>query len=282
MCISKPTSHHDDSRSKIVRKRVCRACDRCRLKKSKCDGDNPCSRCRVDNSICVFGKRKTVHKAYPRSYVEKLEQQQIWLVKGLQELYRRVAAGTGWPGDRPSHESGDYPLTHDLLARLGALDQSKDEHFEERLEILQNVSWSHESSEGILKDVQSRVHRQPAHPEASSHKIAPSSLPVIIDQLNQARIQEQSMRAAEKHIIPSTHGFVNPLNGEVSLPQWQPSSEFKLLDEMDWMNTATCSNTIIDGHVSSLIFNHQMQVDCYTRFHAFNIPEQDCLYDSYA
>ena len=38
-----------------IRKRVCKACDRCRLKKSKCDGSSPCSRCKADNAICVFG-----------------------------------------------------------------------------------------------------------------------------------------------------------------------------------------------------------------------------------
>jgi len=66
-----------------VRKRVCKACDRCRLKKSKvrrgthscnafanilqCDGASPCGRCKVDNAICVFGERKKSHdKVYPK------------------------------------------------------------------------------------------------------------------------------------------------------------------------------------------------------------------------
>lgn len=44
-----------DSTSDAIRKRVCKACDRCRLKKSKCDGATPCSRCTADNAICVFG-----------------------------------------------------------------------------------------------------------------------------------------------------------------------------------------------------------------------------------
>jgi Fungal Zn(2)-Cys(6) binuclear cluster domain len=50
-----------------MRKRVCKACDRCRLKKSKCDGSSVCSRCRADNAICVFGERKKTHdKVYPK------------------------------------------------------------------------------------------------------------------------------------------------------------------------------------------------------------------------
>lgn len=53
-----------------IRKRVCKACDRCRLKKSKCDGSSPCSRCKSDNAICVFGERKKSHdKIYPKGCV---------------------------------------------------------------------------------------------------------------------------------------------------------------------------------------------------------------------
>jgi hypothetical protein len=36
-------------------KRVRKACDRCRLRKVRCDGSNPCVRCRADNANCVFG-----------------------------------------------------------------------------------------------------------------------------------------------------------------------------------------------------------------------------------
>jgi hypothetical protein len=33
----------------------------------QCDGASPCSRCKADNAICVFGERKKSHdKVYPK------------------------------------------------------------------------------------------------------------------------------------------------------------------------------------------------------------------------
>ncbi|EON65146.1 hypothetical protein W97_04383 [Coniosporium apollinis CBS 100218] len=105
-----------------VRKRVCKACDRCRLKKSKCDGASPCSRCKADNAICVFSERKKSHdKVYPKGYVEMLEQQQGQLVAGLRELYRRLQSGEGWPGSPLPNAQNGHPLTHNILERLDLL-----------------------------------------------------------------------------------------------------------------------------------------------------------------
>ncbi|RMZ82287.1 hypothetical protein DV738_g1871, partial [Chaetothyriales sp. CBS 135597] len=137
MMTPEPTSPLDAG----VRKRVCKACDRCRLKKSKCDGASPCSRCKADNAICVFGDRKKSHdKVYPKGYVEMLETQQAQLVAGLQELYRRSQNGQGWTGPALKETSAGVPLTHDILERLGALKQegqTNSETFEEDLHALQ-------------------------------------------------------------------------------------------------------------------------------------------------
>lgn len=43
-----------DTRADTIRKRVVQACNRCRLKKSRCNGLYPCLRCQVDNTICSF------------------------------------------------------------------------------------------------------------------------------------------------------------------------------------------------------------------------------------
>lgn len=74
------------------------------------------------------------------SYVEMLEQQQAQLVAGLQESYRLLQSGSGWPGSPLKASSNGHPLTHDILERLGALKQDGligDENFEEDLSTLQ-------------------------------------------------------------------------------------------------------------------------------------------------
>jgi len=135
-------SPHSDSYDSHTRKRVGKACDRCRLKKSKCDGSNPCSRCKVDNAICVFGERKKSHdKVYPKGYVEMLEQQQSQLVAGIREMYRRLQNGDDWPG-APLQDYEGYPLTHDILERLDVLHMTgenpiKSEGFEDDFNRLQ-------------------------------------------------------------------------------------------------------------------------------------------------
>ncbi|KAK3620042.1 Fluconazole resistance protein 1 [Elasticomyces elasticus] len=142
--------------SEGIRKRVCKACDRCRLKKSRCDGTSPCSRCRADNAICVFGERKKSHdKVYPKGYVEMLEQQQGQLVGALQETYHRLDAAQVWSGPALSEANG-HPLTHDILAALNLLESKHDgsgdmEIFEDDCQKLQSR---------LLADGAGYVHRR--------------------------------------------------------------------------------------------------------------------------
>lgn len=164
MSHSMRTASHDLT-SDGIRKRVCKACDRCRLKKSKCDGLSPCTRCKADNAICVFGERKKSHdKVYPKGYVEMLEQQQGQLVAGLQDMYKRLQSVQGWTGPALPEANG-HPLTHDILAALNLLESKHDgsgepEVFEEDCHSLQSR---------LLADGASYVQRRGSSSSDSDH-----------------------------------------------------------------------------------------------------------------
>ncbi|KAI5968133.1 FCR1 [Candida margitis] len=71
----------------IKKKRVGKACDSCRIKKTKCDGKKPCNRCLLDNKICVFTeKRKIKEKNHPPGYIELLETRLDILSKSFEKL----------------------------------------------------------------------------------------------------------------------------------------------------------------------------------------------------
>ncbi|KAJ6132785.1 hypothetical protein N7471_008000 [Penicillium samsonianum] len=273
---STPTSEHSHSDSN-VRKRVCKACDRCRLKKSKCDGSSPCSRCRADNAICVFGERKKAHdKVYPKGYVEMLEQQQSWLVHGLQELYRRNIEGEGWPGEQLKLEPNGHPLTHDLLMRLGALDGSKGERFEENPEALQQDLWHtnagmqrQESSDGGSDSPQSPVPRSRFSSDAFSQQHMPPTPPTYSPS-TRAHIKTEQPHQPQMPNTPqfaqpmSMQGVVNPL--ALQGPQQWPSNGFNPFDEMDMMSTADYSNMPFDDQqLSSPMFNRQVSMNCLSQ-----------------
>lgn len=269
---STPASEHSHSDSG-VRKRVCKACDRCRLKKSKCDGAKPCGRCRADNTLCVFGERKKAHdKVYPKGYVEMLEQQQTWLVNGLQELYRRLLEGDGWQGEPLKCEPNGQPLTHDLLTQLGALDQSKHERFEESTDSMQQELWK--NSAGHMQrqdssDTSSESAHSPVMPPQFSDSFATRTLPQTPTTL---RIDvPQSTIKSEPHMTPNNPAYVTPMQ-TMSMPrvvdpsdlqsvqlqntQW-PSPGFGNFDDIDIM-PAQYSGLPYDDSITSPMFSRQM------------------------
>lgn len=265
-------SSHSDTN---VRKRVCKACDRCRLKKSKCDGANPCGRCRTDNAICVFGERKKAHdKVYPKGYVEMLEQQQAWLVTGLQELYRLAKDSERWPGEPLKCEANGHPLTHDVLSRLGALDQSKGERFEENTEVMQQELWKRnagymqrqESSDGSSESAQSPVAQSRFPDGFFRHQLPPtppSYSPSSRTQPLSAKTEPQIPQSSTAYSAPLSmqQGVVDPI--ALQGPQQWPSSGFGPFDEMDLMgSTDYTSLSFDDPQVNSPMFNRQIPLNC--------------------
>ncbi|KAL9018252.1 MAG: hypothetical protein Q9185_004418 [Variospora sp. 1 TL-2023] len=105
-----------------TRHRVTKACQRCRLKKCKCDGRTPCSRCRSDDAICSYARHQHFDKIlYRKGYVQMLERQQAQLTAGVQTLYALVQRGQPMPPAASEINSLGQPLVHKVLQRLGVL-----------------------------------------------------------------------------------------------------------------------------------------------------------------
>lgn len=214
-----------------------------------------------------------------------LEQQQAWLVNGLQELYRRAQDNEGWTGEALKLEPNGQPLTHDLLTRLGALDHTKGEHFEENPDAMQQDLWRQnntgfmqrqESSDGSsdvahspddLKTRGSRFadafsrHQMPPTPPSYS----PSS-----------RTQQLSIKAepAPTPIMPTlaTPTFTMPGVNPMALQQQQgqqqqqqgswASNELNSFDDMDMLGN---QYTLFDDQIqagASPMYGRQMSMSC--------------------
>ena len=205
-----------------------------------------------------------------------LEQQQSWLVNGLQELYRRNIEGEGWPGEQLKLEPNGHPLTHDLLMRLGALDGSKGERFEENPEALQQDLWHtnagmqrQESSVGGSDSPQSPVPRSRFSSDAFSQQHMPPTPPTYSPSTRAPIKTEQphqpQMPSTPQFAQPmSMQGVVNPL--ALQGPQQWPSNGFNPFDEMDLMSTADYSNMPFDDQqLSSPMFNRQVPMNCLSQ-----------------
>lgn len=112
---------------RVKRKHVLKACDRCRIKKTKCDGKQPCNRCAAYNHPCLFRERKaTQTRVYSKGYVELLESSLSMSVKGLQSLHRICVDNNCFPGEPLQTTADGHPLTHDILDRMGLIKQAEE------------------------------------------------------------------------------------------------------------------------------------------------------------
>lgn len=93
---SDPVSHNGsgsnlNSLDSMKKKRVGKACDSCRLKKTKCNGKQPCERCTADNKICIYTERKkSKDKVYSSEYVELIDRRLSLVNKSLLKLCEMV------------------------------------------------------------------------------------------------------------------------------------------------------------------------------------------------
>ncbi|KIW65187.1 hypothetical protein PV04_07467 [Phialophora macrospora] len=108
-----------------TRDRVTRACERCRLKKAKCDGKVPCSRCCADNEVCRYSLRR---RQASGSASQKQKDQVLYdnesYKAGVMELYKRVISGRGLEDSVRDVEVNTNITT--ILDRIGVLNQDGD------------------------------------------------------------------------------------------------------------------------------------------------------------
>ncbi|GAA5799185.1 fungal-specific transcription factor domain-containing protein [Helicostylum pulchrum] len=65
--------------------KISRACDECRKRKVKCDGVQPCGRCKKSNAECVFAKLPP-KRGPPKQYMENLENRLQRVEKALKSV----------------------------------------------------------------------------------------------------------------------------------------------------------------------------------------------------
>ncbi|KAL3420246.1 C6 transcription factor [Phlyctema vagabunda] len=127
---SKRSSSSHDHGAVVIdgrHKRVWKACERCRMKKTKCDGESPCKRCKDDGLVCTAGSRKkTEFKQLPRGYAEVLENTQYALIATVQKLYTMVRNNESWDLGEPEMNDRGQPVIHDIASKLGCIRPSPD------------------------------------------------------------------------------------------------------------------------------------------------------------
>lgn len=203
-----------------------------------------------------------------------LEQQQIWLISGLQELYRRVHKGEGWPGDPLKPEPNGQPLTHDLLTRLGALNLSKGERFEENIETLQQDLWNRdkdlmrrqESSDGSSESSQSPLGARGEvannHPSPLTSSTCSPIMPMsgLIGK-SELHFSLPDMSFADV----SMSGVVDPIALQIPPDrQWPTRTGLGFFDNIEFMD-ADDSSSFMAGEecvLSGSFYSNQLAMNC--------------------
>lgn len=109
-------SSADEHDHHFKKKRVGKACDSCRIKKTKCDGKKPCSRCIMDNKICVFtDKKKGKEKPHPSGYVELLETRLDLLTKSLEKMVQLARPHLSFLDELVEEEDEAVPINRVVL-----------------------------------------------------------------------------------------------------------------------------------------------------------------------
>ncbi|KAJ5901702.1 hypothetical protein N7495_002230 [Penicillium taxi] len=145
---SRTDEKRDQRVFRVKRKHVLKACDRCRVKKTKvCYGINFSTesttkqyRSVMANSHAIDVRYIIIHVFFvsekqhrPKCtleelirFVEMLESHHSLVVKALQKLYKFCVNNEGFPGEPLAEAPDGHPLTHAILDRLGLIKQAEE------------------------------------------------------------------------------------------------------------------------------------------------------------
>jgi hypothetical protein len=201
-----------------------------------------------------------------------LEQQQAWLVHGLQELYRRTSEGEGWPGEPLKPEPNGHPLTHELLTRLGALDRSKGEHFEENTEVMQQELWKHHNGSMQRQESSDGSSESPVIASRFADPFARHGLPPTPPGYSPSSRGLGSSIKVETPISPtntaamypnafSVPGVVDPI--ALQAQQW-PQSGFSTFEEIEMVGASEFASIPFDDQpaTSTPMFSRTFPLSC--------------------
>lgn len=97
------------------------------MKKTKCDGEFPCKRCKDDGLVCTAGVRKKMeYKQLPRGYAEVLENTQFALIATVHKLYSMVRNNQSWELGEPELNDRGQPVIHNIAQKLGCIRPNSD------------------------------------------------------------------------------------------------------------------------------------------------------------
>jgi len=119
------------------RKRARLACETCRQKKDKCDGNVPCQRCARDGNLCIPGTASTHGRMSQTERVERLQlvvQHTLGIATLTDDDLRTISdsisskAPSAWDESNPPVESSLSTFSRQLQQKLGDSRESNEEN----------------------------------------------------------------------------------------------------------------------------------------------------------